>query len=236
MDNAQNLALLHKAKSGDRAAEQKLVTENTGLVRSVARRFEGRGQDYEDLCQIGVIGLMRAVRNFDENFGCAFSTYAVHSITGELKRFLRDDGIMKISREIKKRGYILLRAKEEFIKENGRTPHLSELCERCGMNAEEAAEALGAQNPLLSLEAKEDEDSPSLSEFIGEDNSEKITENIALHEALGTLPPEERTLIMLRYFRGMTQSESARCLGMTQVKVSRTEKKIMEKLRRVLTG
>lgn len=236
MDNTENLALLHKARNGDSLAAQRLVTDNIGLVRSVARRFEGRGQEYEDLCQIGTIGLMRAVRNFDERFGCAFSTYAVHSITGELKRFLRDDGLIKISREIKRRGYMLTRAREDYIKEHGCAPHLSELCALCGIKAEEAAEAMAAQSPLLSFESGTDDDAPTLSELTGEDDSEQITEKIALHEAIGTLAPEERALLYWRYFRGMTQTESAQCLGMTQVKVSRTEKKIMEKLRRALSG
>lgn len=231
MDNARNIALLHRVREGDRTAEEAIITENAGLVRSVARRFEGRGQDSEDLFQIGTIGLMKAVKNFDETIGCAFSTYAVHSIAGELKRFLRDDGPIKVSRELKRRGYVLLRERSEFQKKYGREPRLSELCALCGIKAEEAAEALNAQSPLLSLEAKDEEDSSPLENLLGEDPGEEITEKIALHEALRKLPPDERTLVFLRYFRGMTQSESAAELGLTQVKVSRKEKKIMEKLR-----
>lgn len=234
MDNARNIALLHRIREGDRTAEEELVRENAGLVRSVARRFEGRGQEPDDLFQIGALGLLKAVKNFDESVGCAFSTYAVHSIAGELKRFLRDDGPIKISREIKRRGYVLSRTASDFQKEHGREPRLSELCALCGMNAEEIAEAMSAQSPLLSLERTDEDDSPPLEALIGEDPSEKMTESIALHEALRTLPSDERALVFLRYFRCMTQSESARVLGLTQVTVSRREKKIMEKLRAAL--
>ena len=140
-----------------------------------------------------------------------------------------------ISREIKRRGYVLSRTASDFQKEHGREPRLSELCALCGMRAEEIAEAMSAQSPLLSLERTDEEDSPPLEALIGEDPSEKMTESIALHEALRTLPSDERALVFLRYFRCMTQSESARVLGLTQVTVSRREKKIMEKLRAALS-
>lgn len=232
-DNQRNIELARKVQSGDPAALDCLIRENAGLVKSVALRFCGRGQEIEDLFQIGNIGLMKAAEGFDESRGYAFSTYAVHSIAGELKCFLRDDGLIKVSRSLKQKGYALLRASEKFRNERGREPHLSELSELCGMNIEEVTEALEAQAPALSLQEKTgDKDSPLREELIGEDHSDEIDERIALQEAIGTLPPEEQMLIQLRYFRGLTQSESAKLLGITQVKVSRSEKKILEKLRR----
>lgn len=232
-DNKRNIELVRLAKSGDKNALESLLCENAGLIKSVALRFQGRGQDAEDLIQIGSIGMMKAVRGFDESFGVAFSTYAVHMVTGELKRFLRDDGLIKISRDIKRRGYILFRAGEEFSAKHGREPKISELCEMCGMTYEEVVTALEAMTPTVSLQEKlGDEDSASFEELIGDDKSDEITDKLALGEALKNLSGEEQTLIYLRYYRGLTQSESAKRLGMTQVKVSRKEKKIIEKLRK----
>lgn len=235
-DNQRNVELVRTAKSGSREALDRLLRENAGLVKSVALRFCGRGQDIEDLIQIGNIGLMKSITRFDESLGYAFSTYAVHSIAGELKRFLRDDGWIKVSRSLKQKGYALLRASEKFRNENGREPRLSELAELCGMAVEEVSEALEAQTPALSLQERTgDEDSPLREELVGEDHSDEIDERIALEQAIERLPSEERLLIRLRYYRGLTQSESAKLLGLTQVKVSRSEKKILEKLRREMT-
>lgn len=232
-DNSRNISLCRLAKQGDSKALESLVCENAGLVKSIALRFQGRGQDAEDLIQIGTIGLVKAVRGFDEGFGTAFSTYAVHMVTGELKRFLRDDGLIKVSRDIKRRGYILYRAGEEFSAKHGREAKISELCEMCGMSYEDAVTAMEAMTPAVSLQEKLwDDDSSSFEELVGVDNSEEITDKLALSQALDTLENEERKLIYLRYFRGLTQSESAKQLGLTQVKVSRREKKIIEKLRR----
>lgn len=232
-DNTRNIELVRLAKNGDKAALESLMSENAGLIKSVALRFQGRGQEAEDLIQIGSIGMMKAVRGFDESFGTAFSTYAVHMVTGELKRFLRDDGLIKISRDIKRRGYILFRAGEEFSAKHGREPKISELCELCGMTYEEMVTALEAMAPTVSLQEKlGDDDSASFEELIGDDKSDEITDKLALGEALKNLPKEEQNLIYLRYYRGLTQSESAKRLGMTQVKVSRQEKKIIEKLRK----
>lgn len=232
-DNTRNLALVRRAKAGDTVAKEQLLTENAGLIKSVALRFQGRGQETEDLIQIGSIGMMKAIQGFDESFGTAFSTYAVHRIAGELRRFLRDDGLIKVSRDMKKKGYLLYRASEDFAAKHGREPKLSELCALCGMEPEEAANALDAMNPAVSLQEKlGNEDSSCYEELLGEDHSEEITDRLALGEALKGLPKEEQTLIYLRYFRGLTQSESAKRLGMTQVKVSRSEKKILEKLRK----
>ena len=232
-DNSRNVKLCRLAKEGDGEALEKLLCENAGLIKSVALRFQGRGQDAEDLIQIGTIGMLKAVRGFDEAFGTAFSTYAVQMVSGELKRFLRDDGLIKISRDIKRRGYILYRAGEEFAAKNGRDATVSELCEMCKMSYEDAVCAMEAMTPTVSLQEKlGDDDSSSFEELVGVDNSEEITDKLALSQALKNLPKDEQKLIYLRYFRGLTQSESAKQLGLTQVKVSRREKKIIEKLRK----
>ena len=231
-DNEKNIMLVRLAKQGDAVALDELLRENAGLIRSVAMRFQGRGQEPEDLIQIGSIGMMKAVRGFDENFGTAFSTYAVHMVSGELRRFLRDDGLIKVSRDIKRRGYLLYRAGEDFASKNGREPRISELCELCSMNYEDVVASLEAMAPTVSLQEKlGDDDSASLEDLVGEDHNDEITDRIALNEAIKKLSAEDRNLIYLRYYRGLTQCESAKRLGMTQVKVSRREKKIIEKLR-----
>ena len=179
--------------------------------------------------------MIKAIRGFDENFGTAFSTYAVHTITGEIRRFLRDDGLIKVSREIKRRGYVLLKASEDFSAKHGREPKISELCEICDMPYEDVVTSLSAMNPAISLQEKVGEnDSATLEEFIGTDPVSEITDKLALSCAFRHLLPEEQNLLYLRYYKGLTQAESAKRLGLTQVKVSRREKKIIEKLREEL--
>ncbi len=236
-DNSRNIELARKAKEGDSEALSLILHENAGLIKSIALRFCGRGQEPEDLIQIGTIGMIKAVKGFDDSFGTAFSTYAVHMVAGELKRFLRDDGLIKISRDIKRRGYALYKAGEEFMAKNGREPKISELCESCGFSREETITALEAMSPTVSLQEKlGDDDSMSLEDLVGVCEDEELTDRLALSEAIDKLLPEERLLIKLRFYSGMTQSESAKRLGMTQVKVSRREKKIIEKLRYEMLG
>ncbi len=235
-DKDKTIDLIRKAKGGDNVALSQIMSENAGLVKSIALRFRGRGQELEDLIQIGSLGMMKAVRGFDESFGTVFSTYAVHMITGELRRFLRDDGLIKVSRDIKRKGYIIYKQSEAFVTQHGREPTISELCELCGMSKEEIVVSLEATSPTVSLQDKvnQDEDSSCLEELIGVDTGDEIAEKLTLRQAIDSLPAEEKTLIYLRYFKGMTQSESAKRLGLTQVKVSRKEKKIIEKLREEL--
>ena len=231
-EKERTLSLLRAAKTGDNDAMSELVRENMGLVKSIALRFRGRGQELEDLVQIGSVGMMRAIKGFDESFGTVFSTYAVHMITGELRRFLRDDGMIKVSREIKRKGYVIYKKREEFTAQHGREPTVSELCDICEMTKEEIILSLEASSPTVSLQERiGDDDSSCLEEFIGVDTSDEIDEKLTLRDAISSLEPDERTLIFLRYYKGMTQNESAKRLGMTQVKVSRKEKKIIEKLK-----
>ena len=225
--------LIVQAKEGDESALSRLVEENTGLVRSIAIRFMGRGVDYDDLCQIGHIGMIKAIRNFDLERGTAFSTYAVPLIIGEIKRFLRDDGEIKVGREIKRKAAILCAAREKYISQHQNEPTVSILAEICGFSEEEVVECLGATAGTVSLSEQVGEDG-RLEDFIGVDFTPEINEKIALKQAVEKLPDIEREIIYLRYFKGMTQSEAGRILGLTQVSVSRKESKALLRLKEEL--
>ncbi|MBE6692556.1 MAG: sigma-70 family RNA polymerase sigma factor [Ruminococcaceae bacterium] len=225
--------LIVRAKEGDETALSRLVEENTGLVRSIAVRFMGRGVDYDDLCQIGHIGMIKAIRNFDLERGTAFSTYAVPLIIGEIKRFLRDDGEIKVGREIKRKAAILCAAREKYISCHQNEPAVSVLAEICGFSEEEVVECLGATAGTVSLSEQVGEDG-KLEDFIGIDFTPEINEKIALKQAIEKLPDIEREIIYLRYFKGMTQSEAGRILGLTQVGVSRKEAKALLRLKEEL--
>lgn len=222
--------LIEKAKNGDNNALSILVEENIGLVRSIALRFMGRGADYEDLCQIGHIGLIKAIRNFDSSRGTAFSTYAVPLIMGEIKRFLRDDGDIKIGRELKRKGAVLYGAKEKFISENKCDPTVSQLASLCGFTEEEVVEALNATSSVVSFSEQIGEDG-TLEDLLGIDFTPEINEKIALRQAIEKLPQPEKEIIFLRYYKGLTQSETGKILKMTQVTISRKEAKALDLLK-----
>ena len=231
-----NLNLLKEAQAGNRKAMDQLIEQNMGLVKNIARRFIGRGTEYEDLVQIGTIGMLKAAKSFDTSFGTVFSTYAVPLIIGEIRRFLRDDGIIKVSRDLRKKGTTILRAKEDFIKENGREPKISELSALCGMQAEEIAYALDAVCPVYSLQDPiGNEDGGATLESMtpsGENILEETTDRLALAQAIAKLDSRSQQIIKLRYYRDLSQQQTATILGITQVKVSREEKKIFEFLRK----
>ena len=228
------IELFKEAKNGDSAALSALVEGNMGLVKSLAIRFRDRGTEVEDLIQIGTIGLIKAIRGYDDSFGTRFSTYAVPLICGEIKKHLRDDGIIKVSREIKRRSALLCREKQRIMTETGEEPKISELARISGMSVEEAVRALDATAAVTSLyESGEGELSPE--ETLWTDNIASFSESLALKQAVKRLPDEEKKIVLLRYYRGMSQAATARVLGLTQVKVSRKEKKIMEKLKKEMT-
>jgi len=219
------------ARDGDASALAALVQDNMGLVKSLALRFRDRGTELEDLIQIGTIGLIKAIRGYDMDYGTRFSTYAVPLICGEIKKHLRDDGMIKVSREIKRRSALLCREKQRILTETGTEPKISELAKISGMTVEEAVRALDATAAVTSLyDSGEGELSPE--ETLWVDNVAGFSESLALRQAVHNLPQTERQIVILRYFRGMSQARVAQCLGLTQVKVSRMEKKIMEKLRK----
>lgn len=228
------LTLLEAAKAGDNDACSRLIEENAGLVWSIVRRYYGRGVDPDDLYQLGCLGLLKAVRGFDAAFGCQFSTYAVPKIAGEIRRFLRDDGPVKVSRGIKERAGTIRIARERLRISLGRDPTLSELSFETGLEAEEIAAAETATESVVSLQM-ETGDGFTLESILGNDGIEDgIVEQVSLRTAVDTLPERERAVILLRYFKGLTQDRAARVLNVSQVQVSRIEKKAMERLKKLL--
>lgn len=237
-DMEDNLCLIQKAQGGDRVAMERLILQNMGLVKSIAKRFVGRSTEYEDLVQIGTIGMLKAAKSFDPLFGTVFSTYAVPLIIGEIRRFLRDDGMIKVSRDIRKKGTLILRAKEDFAKEHQRDPKLSELSSLCGLSPEEIVYAMDAVCPVYSLQETigNEEDGTTLENLTPscENEMESITDKLALSEAIRKLDERSRKIVYLRFYKELSQQQTAEILGLTQVKVSREEKKIFEFLRHEL--
>ncbi len=230
------LRIITRAQDGDSEAENYLVENNIGLVRSVVRRFMNRGCEYDDLVQIGSIGLLKAIKKFDCTFNVKFSTYAIPMIIGEIKRFLRDDGKIKVSRSLKDIAYKAHAAKETFEKDYGREPTISEIASVLEVSNEDLVMALESVQSTEYLYATihQDDGTPILlidriSCKEGEDSD--IVDKLALKEMISALAPRERQIIMLRYFKDMTQCSVAKLLGMSQVQVSRIEKKIMSRLR-----
>ena len=211
-----------------------LITENLGLVHSCAHRFAGRGIEYEDLYQAGCMGLVKAFDAFDNERGVRFSTYAVPVILGEMRRLFRDGGTVKISRSLKELSLRTTRERENFILKNGREPAISELAKLLEVSEENVTEALCAAAPVVSLTIGEEEGGGQ-SAIPVESPEEQITERLSVIKAVSDLDERDRTIIKLRYYENRTQTQTAKALGMTQVQVSRREKKILEALRRELT-
>ena len=224
--------LLEEARRGDNEACTRLLEENGGLIWSVVRRYYGRGAEPEDLYQLGCLGFLKAVRGFDPAFGCQFSTYAVPKIAGEIRRFLRDDGPVKVSRGVKERSAAIYAARTRLAAQLGREPTLSELSAETGLEPEEIAAAEEANLPVASLQSENGEGF-TLESVLGTGGMEEtIVEREALRGAIEALPERERQVILLRYFRGMTQDKTARVLGVSQVQISRIERRAVERLRR----
>ena len=214
------------------------MDKNGGLIRGIVSRFRSRGVEYEDLLQIGSIGMLKAIRSFNTELGTQFSTYAVPLIIGEIRRYLRDDGPVKVGRRVKKLGASLLAAREKFLLEEGREPQLHELAVQFSISDTEAAMALEALSPVRSLnESLGEEDSDfSLENLLpSEDLIERRTDQIALREVIASLPEQWRKILFLRYFRECSQQATAEALGLTQVKISREEKKIFAHMKDALT-
>jgi RNA polymerase sporulation-specific sigma factor len=232
----RNRELIIKAQSGDDGATETLIIENTALVKSIALKFRDRGTEFEDLMQIGTIGMIKAIRSFDMERGTAFSTYAVPLIVGEIRRHLRDDGLIRVSRGYKRTGIIIMREKNRIMTEEGREAGVSELAAFAGVSIEEAAVAIDAVSPVSSLsDTVYGEDSKTLDAVIPDresaDEFENLNDRISLGQAINKMPPDWRKIVLLRYYRDMTQQQVANLLGLSQVKVSREEKKIMSFLR-----
>ena len=236
-----NDELLRRIKQGDETARSMLIEGNIGLVRSVVKRFLGRGHEAEDLFQIGCIGLIKAADRFDLDVGVAFSTYAVPMIIGEIKRFIRDDGIIKVSRAYKNIAYKAATVKERMMAQNKCEPSLGEIAAELDISPQELSTALEASRRPDSLYARTDDgraESRPLAEKISDDEDycRKIENRIMLRQALQEMDERERMIIYMRYFKRRTQSDIAEMLGISQVQVSRLEKKVLLKMREELTG
>ena len=231
------LPAIRAAQRGDREAAGRLVEENAGLIWSVARRYFGRGVDPDDLYQLGCVGFLKAIEGFDESFGTRFSTYAVPKISGEIRRFLRDDGAVKVSRGIKEQGLLLRAARIELEQRLGREPSVSELSHETGMSPEDIAFVETATGPAESLQREQGEDGFSLEQVLGDYAAEeKMVERVALRDAIERLPEREKQIVALRYFHGMTQQSCARVLHVSQVQISRLERRAVERLRELMDG
>ena len=227
--------LLKQAQSGDREAVQRMLEDNSGLIWSVARRFFGRGVDADDLYQLGCLGFIKAVEGFDPEYGTRFSTYAVPKIAGEIRRFLRDDGAVKVSRGLKERAQQIHAARTFLEQTLGREPTLSELSVRTGLDPADIAEAETAVSPAESLQRESGEEGFSLSLVLGDDGLEdRLLERVALGSAITRLSEKEQQVISLRFFHGLTQSDCARIMGVSQVQISRLERRALESLRAIL--
>ncbi|HIR98196.1 MAG TPA: SigB/SigF/SigG family RNA polymerase sigma factor [Candidatus Merdisoma faecalis] len=234
MDRTEEL--IRRSQDGDKAARETLIEENLGLIHHVVKRFLGRGVEAEDLFQIGAVGLVKAVDRFDLSFGVRFSTYAVPMIAGEIKRFLRDDSMIKVSRSLKELAVKAARLREQLLMERGEEPGVDELARRLKVEPEELVQAMDSSIEVESLQkviCQGSSEGVSLMERVeqGHDEQEELLRRMLLEELLSSLEPRERRLIVLRFFYDRTQTQVAMELGMSQVQVSRLEKKILSALK-----
>ena len=224
--------LIKKSQAGDESSKEALIKENSGLIWSVARRFLGRGTDQDDLYQLGCLGFLKAVEGFDLQYGTQFSTYAVPKISGEIRRFLRDDGAVKVSRSLKEQAATIRTVRNQLTAALGREPTVTEIARQTGFTPEEIALAETATASTESIHRETGEEGFSLENILTDTESEeKMVEKIALRQAIDTLPERERMVIHLRYFHGLTQQRVAIVMGVSQVQVSRIEKKAIVILR-----
>ena len=235
----RTVSLIKRAHDGDKAAREQLVEENVGLIWCVVKRFNGRGVETEDLFQIGSIGLLKAIDKFDLSYDVKFSTYAVPMITGEIKRFLRDNGMIKVSRSLKELSYKAFQAREKLQEQLGREPDIEELAEELKVGKEELAMAMEAGSEVESLQRpvyqKDGNTVPLMEKLTEEVNREEtVINHVAVSQLLGELEREERQLLYLRYYADKTQSEIGKLMGISQVQVSRMEKRILNRLREYL--
>ena len=233
--------LIERSHHGDKEAREILVQENTGLVWSIVRRYMGRGTDSEDLFQIGIMGLIKAIDKFDLSYQVKFSTYAVPMIAGEIRRFLRDDGIVKVSRTLKENSWKIRRESDLFRQRKGREPTVNELQECTGMTPEEIVQAMDFSVEVDSIYRtvrQSDGSEISLLDRLQVENTrtEELLNRVMLEQLLAELPEKERRLIIMRYLQDRSQTEVARMMGVSQVQVSRLEKKILKQMRERLTG
>ena len=227
--------LIWRCRQGDRQAAEQLVRENSGLIWSVAKRFIGRGAEADDLYQLGCLGFLKAIEGFDLEYGTQFSTYAVPKIAGEIRRFLRDDGAVKVPRTIKEQASAIRSARNQLTSALGREPGIQEIAELTGLTPEEIAVAQTATAATESIQKQTGDDGFSLEDVLTDtDSEERMVEKISLRQAVDALPERECLVIKLRYFHGLTQQRVSRVLGVSQVQISRIEKKALQRLQELL--
>lgn len=234
LSQSETAELIGLAQTGDERAKNVLIEQNMPLVISIVKRYRGRGVEYDDLIQLGSIGLLKAVVNFDMKFAVKFSTYAVPMIVGEIKRFIRDDGVIKVSRAIKITAYKIARYINEFTEINKKSPTIDEISENLGIDKEEIVFAMDSAKTPVSLFHRDDEDALQIIDKIPDNSSEIMLDKVILREVIDKLDEREKKIIMLRYFRDKTQNEIAEEMGVSQVQISRLENKILKKLRELL--
>lgn len=229
--------LIQAARAGDKEAGEALILENSGLIWSVAKRFVGRGAETDDLYQLGCLGFLKAVEGFDLEFGTQFSTYAVPKIAGEIRRFLRDDGVVKVSRSLKEQAMTIRSVRSQLLNALGREPTVGEISEKTGFSPEQIAEAETATACTESIHRELTEEGFSLENVLTDTDSEdKLLERIVLRQAIEKLSEKERLVIQLRYFHGLTQERTARIIQVSQVQISRIEKKAIGRLRELMAS
>lgn len=240
LDDKATFTYIRLAKTGDANAKERLLEHNVSLVKSIVKRYLGKGVDYDDLFQIACMGFLKAISGFDESFGVKFSTYAVPMIAGEIKRFMRDDGAVKVSRSMKQTAKEMNLFVEEYAIKNGNQPPMSEIAKKFGMDEAEAVFVMGSSKMPISLyggaDYKDGRERELIETLQAKDDQEEWLDKMILKGAIEALPEREKRIIILRYFRDMTQSEVARFIGVSQVQVSRIENRIIESFREKLSG
>lgn len=240
LDDVSTIEYIRRAKTGDAAAKEALVEHNVSLVKCIVKRYLGKGVEYDDLFQIACMGFLKAIAGFDERFGVKFSTYAVPMIAGEIKRFMRDDGSVKVSRTMKQTAKEINLFVEEYLLKNGNQPPMSAIAEKFGLEEAEAVFVMGSSKMPLSLyggaDTKDGKERELIETLTRGDEQEEWLDRMLLRGAIEALPERDRRIIVLRYFRDMTQSEVAECIGVSQVQVSRIESRIIKSFKEKLSG
>ena len=240
LDDKQTIEYIRLAKSGDNEAKEALIGHNVSLVKCIVKRYLGKGVDYDDLFQIACMGFLKAITGFDERFGVKFSTYAVPMIAGEIKRFMRDDGTVKVSRTMKQTAKNINLFIEDYVREKGKQPSISVIAQNFGIDEAETVFIMGSSKMPLSLQGstdfKDGKERELIETLVVKDDTEDWIDRMLLRGAIEALPERERKIIVLRYFRDMTQSEVAEKIGVSQVQVSRIENKVIKLFKEKLTG
>lgn len=233
LEHNETMELLTKAKAGDESAKELLIKENTPLIKSIVKRFMNKGVEYDDLFSLASLGFVKAINNFDLNFNVRFSTYVVPMVMGEIKRYLRDDGYIKVSRAIKVLSFKISRFSEEYRASHKEDPKISEIAAKFNVPEEDVVCALdSARMPVSVFESSDEDDTPLIDRLKCGDKTERIDELIVLKEGISKLDERERKILILRYYRDMTQTQIANYFGLSQVQISRIENKIYEKLKK----